>query len=381
VQNEQMNTTLDERPHRPKKTALQQMQEQIERQMRPLRQIEDIQNLLKRHSSEFQLKELARQFEPHRQFREMLERATVPKHIQDIIDGTSVASQAKHMMEQYIPRETLASFGLDNDRLRQMTGLNESMKRSAGLDFANSVAKQYERYLRPTSQQQEAINELRRQSFGGLAAIDFARQLTDSNSALRAIEEARKSLDRLLPTFREVDFSSFESSENDEQEIEQAAKSITHTAAEQESIQQAVERIVIAIQAQQKPSVQLMLWLIFRKVLDWLIAGAIGAVMGYYAPAALGESPQAAKKAIQENAKAAVGSAEILAEYRYVSAKVLIGRQNPKARSPEVGRLYFGRAVKLLKKEKDFALVMWTDQESGTEVQGWVFSRYLAKFK
>jgi hypothetical protein len=36
--------------------------------------------------------------------------------------------------------------------------------------------------------------------------------------------------------------------------------------------------------------------------------------------------------------------------------------------------------VKLVKKEKDFALVLWTDNESGTEVQGWVFARYIKKF-
>ena len=103
--------------------------------------------------------------------------------------------------------------------------------------------------------------------------------------------------------------------------------------------------------------------------------------MGHIAPVVLGESPQAAKKEIQAIARVAVGSAEILAEYRYVSAKVLIVRQNPKARSPWAGRLPFGRAVKLLKKEKDFALVLWTDQDSGSVIQGWVFSRYLSKFK
>lgn len=376
-----MNTTLDEPPDRPKKTALQQMQEQLERQMRPLREIEDIQNLVKRHSSEYQLKEMVRQFEPYRQMLAMLERPTVPKHIQDIIDGTSVTAQAKRMMEQYIPKNALASFGFDTVQVRRMTELNESMKRAAGLDFASSIAKQYERYLKPTSPHQALLEELRRQSVGGLAAIDFARQLTESNPTFRAIEEARKSLDRLLPTFRDIDFRKFESSENDEQETKQAAEFITHTATEQESIQDAVERIVAAIQAQQKPTVQLMLWLFFRKVLDWLIAGAIGAAMGHYAPAVLGENLQAAKKAVQKNARTAVGSAEILAEYRYVSAKVLIVRQNPKARAPEVGRLSFGMAVKLMKKEKDFTLVAWTDKESGAELQGWVFSRYLSKFK
>jgi len=359
------------------------MQEQFERQMRPFHQIQEIQDLVKRHSSEHQLREMARLFEPHRLVQAMLERPTVPKHIQDIIDGTSVAAQAKRMMEQYMPKDHLAGLGLDADLVRRMTSLSDSMKlkRGAGLDFAGSVAKQYERYLRPISQHQGLLEELRPQSIGSATAFDFARQITESNSAFRAIEEARKSLDRLLPMFRDIDFREFESSEADEQEIRQAAESITRTATEQQSIQEAVERIVAAIQAQQKPTVQLMLWLIFRKILDWLVAGAIGAAMGHYAPAVLGESPQAAKKAIQENAKAAVGSAEMLAEYRYVSAKTLIVRQNPKANSPEVGRLAFGRAVKLLKKEKDFALVIWSDKESGAELQGWVFSRYLGRFK
>ena len=254
------------------------------------------------------------------------------------------------------------------------------MRRAAGLDSINDIAKHYARNLKPISVHQEMLEKLRRQAFGGLSAVDFARQLEEANPAIRAMEEAKKSLDHFWPTFREIDFSQFEASEIDEQETKQAAESITQVAAEQESFQEAVASIVLAIQAQQNPTVQLVLWLFFRKVMDWLIAGAIGAAMGHYAPVVLGESPQAAKKAVQENARTVVGSPQLLVEYRYVSAKVLIVRQNPRARSPEVGRLSFGKAVKLLKKEKDFALVLWTDKESGAEIQGWVFSRHLGKF-
>ena len=73
------------------------------------------------------------------------------------------------------------------------------------------------------------------------------------------MEEAKTSLDRLWPTFRDIDFSQFETSEKDEQETQQAAESITQAAGEQESFQEAVERIVLAIQAQKKPAVQMML--------------------------------------------------------------------------------------------------------------------------
>ena len=160
----------------------------------------------------------------------------------------------------------------------------------------------------------------------------------------------------------------------------QAADAIAQSVTGQESLQESIEKIISAIQSQQEPTVQLVLWLFFRKVMDWLIAGAIGAVMGYYAPTLLDKSPQATKKALEETVRTAVGSADLLADYRYVRSDLLIVRQSPRARSPEIGRLTFGKAVKLLRKEKDFSFVLWTDIESGAEIQGWVFSRYLGKF-
>lgn len=359
-----MNTTLYEPPGKPIKTALQQIQEQFQRHMSPLRQIQEMQDF---YSPDYQLKVLTRRYEPYRQTQKMLARSVVPKHIQDIINGSSIAAQAKRMMEQFFLKDTLSTH-------------NDIIRRAAGFNSISNIAKQYEQPLKPFSRHQEMLEKLRRQASGGLLAVDFARQLEEARPAFRAIEEAKKSLDRLWPTFRDFDFSQFETGEEEEQETKQAAEAITQAVAEQMSFQEAIEHVVLAIQAQQKPTVQLMLWLFFRKAMDWLIAGAIGAAMGHYAPAVLGESPQAAKKVLQEKARTMVGSPELLTEYRYVSAKVLIVRQNPRARSPKVERLPFGKAVKLLKKEKNFALVLWTDKESGTEIQGWVFARYLGKF-
>lgn len=365
-----MNISFDEPPGRPKKTALQQLQEQFEHQMRPLRQIQEMQDLVKRYSPDYHLKDLTRQFGPYLKIREMLERSSVPKHFQDIIEGSSVAAQAERMMEQYFPKNSFASLGPYKD----------TIGKAAGFDSIGSIAKQYEPLLKPSSEHHEMLEKLRRQALGGLSTVNFARQLEEVNPEFRALEEAKKSLDRLWPMFREIDFSQFGAGDKDEQETKEAAESITQAVAEQDSFQEAVERIVLAIEAQQNPSVQLMLWLFFRKVMDWLIAGVIGAAMGHYAPAVLGESPQAAKKSVQEKVRTAVGSSELLVEYRYVSAKVLIVRQNPGARSPVVERLSFGKAVKLLKKEKNFALVLWTDKGSDVEIQGWVFARYLGKF-
>jgi hypothetical protein len=370
----QMNTTYSEASNRAIKSAQLKMHEQIERQMRPLHQIEDIQNLAKRHTSNYQVQELLRQFEP-------LYSSAATKHFQDILGGASFATLKRGLIEEQSLKDALAARGLDSKTIRQTTVLNKSMMLTTDLDLRIDLVKQYDSYLKPISQHQELLEHLDRQSFGGVMARDLVRQLVGSNSAFSAIEEARKSLDRLLPTFLELELKGFEPSADDDHEVKVAAKVIIRTSAEQESIQKAFDCIVTAIEAQQKPTVQLMLFWFFRKLLDWLIAGAIGAAMGYYAPGVLGDSPQAAKKAIHESARVAVGSLEILADYRYVSIKVLIVRRNPCARSSEVGNLPFGRVVKLLKKEKDFSLVIWTDKDTDTEIQGWVFSRYLGKFK
>lgn len=369
-----MTSNFDEPSGGPKKTAFQQMQDQFERQMRPWRHIQEMQELLKRYSPEYQLtdltKELARHSEQHREIKKMLERSVIPKHMQDLMSGAH-ATQAQRMMDQYFPKNELPSLGLYGDAIRRLTNL----------DSISNIAKQYQQYLKPISEHQEMLGTLRSQVHSAFSATEFSRQLEEANSAFRAIEEANRSLDRLWPALHNIDLRQFDSSEKDEKETKHAADSIAREAAAQESLQGAIEQIVLAIQAQRKPTVQLMLWLFFRRMVDWLIAGAIGAAMGHYAPAFLGESPQAAKRAVQQNARIAVGSPQLLMEYRYVSAKVLVVRQNPRARSPEVGRLPFGKAVKLLKKEKDFALVLWTDKENGAEIQGWVFSRYLGKFR
>lgn len=355
-----MDTSRDEPRDNPKITAIRRLQDQVDRQGSPLRQIQQMQNLANRYTADSRPESFARAFDYQREIQEVLKYSAVPKHVQEIIDGSSISAQFKRVMEQQLVNPTFPALVRYSDIIRR----------------ANDLALG----LKPISEHQKMLERLRYQSLGGFAAVDFTRHLEEANPALRAIEEARKSFDRFWSTLRDIDFSQFEASAVDEQEAEEAAESITKEAAEQKSFQAAVERIVSAIQSQQKPAVQLLLWLIFCKTLEVLYTVTLTVLITPTAQTVLGDSPQAAKKAIQEKARTAAGSPLLLVEYRYVTAKVLIVRQNPKALSPELGRLSFGKAVKLLKKENDFALVLWTDSESGAEIQGWVFARHLGKF-
>ncbi len=370
-------------PERPRKTALQKLQEDMQRQLAPLRQIQEIQDLVKRYSPSHQVQELLRQFEPHLQIQELLAHTAIPKHIQDVIDGTSIAAQARHMVELYFPKSAFAGLELDNELFRRAAGLtlnNEALRQAAGLSSISEVAKQYGQYVKPIREQHEYIDHVHRQAIAGLTGKELERQLEQANPTLRAIEVAQKSLDNLWGSFRDIDFSQFDAGEEYLQEAVKTAQDITLAVVAEPTLKEAVDQIIATIEAQQHPAVRFLLWLYFKKMMELLIAGAIGVVMSQYAPNVLGQSPQAETKAVKEIARQAIGAPELLMEYRYVSAKVVIVRQNPKARSPELARLAFGKPVKLLKKERGFALVAWSDKEAGVEIQGWVFSRYLAKF-
>ena len=353
------------RPRR--KTILEKMQEDIHRHLGPMRQIQVFQDLARQYSSESQALAFLKRIEPERQLQEMLERTAIPKHVQEMLDQTSVAAQAKRMLEPYLPKYPQAQ---QVDILRIATELNS----------ASEVNKAYEKYFKPVTAQQEWLKQLQRQALGGAAIQNLVRQFEQTNLAFVAMDAAKKSMDVLWGSFRNINLSAYEASEEVKREAAAAAQLITQAASAEPTLKEAVDQIIFAIQAEQKPAVQLMLFLFFRKLLDWLIAGAIGTAMAYYAPPLLNESPQATTKAVKEKAREAVGVPELLVDYRYIAAKVLIVRQNPRARSPAVGQLTFGKLVKLVKKEKDFTLVLWTDKESGTELQGWVFSRYLGSF-
>jgi len=274
--------------------------------------------------------------------------------------------------------------GTASEAMKQAMGLgidSEAMKRAMGLSI-DSIAKHYTQYLNPVSAQRALLEEAQLRAPGGLSNHEFARQLVEGSHAFRAVEDAKKILDRWLPTLRDIDASQFEVSEQDEHESAEIAESIAQATTGHDSLTGLIERFALAIQEQPKNHpVQWLLLMVLWNVMDWLISATIGTVMSHYSPMVLGESPQAAKKAVQELARTAVSTPQLLADYRYVSASLLIVRQNPRARSPEVGRLPFGSAVKLIKKENDFTLIRWTDNESGAEVQGWVFSRYLGKFR
>jgi hypothetical protein len=70
-----------------------------------------------------------------------------------------------------------------------------------------------------------------------------------------------------------------------------------------------------------------------------------------------------------------------LSDHLFVKATILNVREQGSIKSRVVAKLYFGQVVKLVKKGRKWSKIEYVDSTSKIEITGWVFDRYLEKFK
>jgi hypothetical protein len=87
------------------------------------------------------------------------------------------------------------------------------------------------------------------------------------------------------------------------------------------------------------------------------------------------------EKAVQQAARSSGAPPHVLASFRFVTAQSLTVRVNARIKSPAIGTLHFSQPVEMLKKDRDWTLIHYSDTENEIELQGWVLSRYLKRFK
>jgi uncharacterized protein YgiM (DUF1202 family) len=71
----------------------------------------------------------------------------------------------------------------------------------------------------------------------------------------------------------------------------------------------------------------------------------------------------------------------VLREYRFVSANLLHVRGEDSIQSKILADIRFGQVVKVIKKGRKWSYVECAAQDEELPVRGWVFSRYLSRFK
>lgn len=365
-------------------TVLQKMQEQLERDVSIIRKFEEVQALGRYQFAPNAVDWVELLMPSQSHVAAFANGSVMPKSVLSFFDQSGVVVEAQRMANDLFPRIFSASSVAEYSAAlmqKSMDAEEEMRQKIAGLGFVAKTVEEYERFFKSISSfpDQGQIEDFYQKSLGGVLKANFATDLEKLNPMLIALEEGRVALDSLWPALNNIGSREFELDEFDKNETMQLAKKIT-LAAEQESLREFIQSVVVAIQAQNKPSVQWMLGMFFVKVLELFFAGAVATLMTHYAPAILGESPQASKKSVKETMRSTGASPEVLGFLRYVSAKSVVVYQTPKALGREVGRLSFGQTVRIIDRNKDFALVIWVDKESNAHIQGWVFSRYLEKF-
>ena len=146
-------------------------------------------------------------------------------------------------------------------------------------------------------------------------------------------------------------------------------------------LEKAVAAIVAEIASLRNPTLEkLLTWLIFPIIVAAMFS-IINPVADFYIKEALSVNERQMKKNIRKHVLASVDDSAQLDSYRFVSTKVLDVYLNPSAKSPVLGRIHFGQSLLLLEKNKAWSLVAWSDDDGSVALQGWVFSRYLSKFR
>jgi len=147
------------------------------------------------------------------------------------------------------------------------------------------------------------------------------------------------------------------------------------------NLEEAVAAIVSAIQAVRIPALEKILtWLIFPMIVGLLLS-IVNPIADFYVKEHLAPNKKEIEKQIKKHVARSIRNTEQLSSFRLVSASVLNVRSRPSNEASILGRLQLAQVVVLFKRDKDWSIVAWSDDENGLQLQGWVFSRYLEKFR
>lgn len=226
------------------------------------------------------------------------------------------------------------------------------------------------------------LTRLQRESLGPQSIEELMRVYSPG---LAAFEAAKMSFDMAMHGLANLGWDSgTEDSGTKHAEPRKHIGRIAASVKEQTSFQGALTQIFAhtawlspKVRDQVRSRLVTVLWFLFKCALAAVATYEITEVWKDIRP---GKSRQEITKQVENAARRAAPSPFLLDGLRYVNTQGLQVRLNPRARSPEQGKLQFGNVVHILKQDRDFTLIAWQTEQGDTELQGWVFSRYLKKF-
>ena len=166
-------------------------------------------------------------------------------------------------------------------------------------------------------------------------------------------------------------------------ELQKLSDKIFHNSslAETNSLEESINNLVNEIRSQKDPLTQRILICFIYPLIILVIASFINPIVDYHVKSNLNSDKRSLVKELKMNVNSVVDNEDVLSSLRYVSADTLNVRTSGSVKSEAIGYLQFSSTVLIIDKQKSWTLIEWNDYETGAQLTGWVFSRYLEKFR
>jgi len=142
-----------------------------------------------------------------------------------------------------------------------------------------------------------------------------------------------------------------------------------------------IERLISEIKKVKDTCLQKIIWSFICPLIILLISLAIAPHIQDISKNVFSVNKAKVTKFIEREIPKTLSDKNVLYDLRFVIADVLNVRIRDYQRSDLIGTLYFGSIVRVIQKKTNWTLIVWKDEDNDLVIQGWVFSRYLKKFK
>jgi hypothetical protein len=166
-------------------------------------------------------------------------------------------------------------------------------------------------------------------------------------------------------------------------ELQELSDEIFHNSSlvESSSLEESINNLVNEIRAQKDPLTQRILICFVYPLIILVFAAFVNPIVDHYVKSYLNSDKRVLAKELKANVNSVIDNKDILSSLRYVSADTLNVRASGSVKSETIGYLRFSSTVLVIEKQKSWTLIEWNDPETDAQITGWVFSRYLAKFR
>ena len=163
--------------------------------------------------------------------------------------------------------------------------------------------------------------------------------------------------------------------------IEETITKYKKASLDEETFLNGINRLITEIQKIKEPFIQRIIISILCPIIVWIIISFFNPLIDEIRDHLFIKDKRSAVKTVQQTIAKTEIPKNLLFDYRFVSADVLNVRSENNRKSMIVGKLYFGQIVNMIQKKKDWTLVEWQDNDGEVTIRGWVFTRYLKKFR